>query len=278
MKRMTRIGVAALILLSLTEAGICGVGGGGDDGGGGGDSPPSDPFPGFDPYGFAVPGHPTYDFGLQAQFGDNHAKDLLGLAAKGNVVLGDYTRSTFATRVLPLLRPLITPPSGTQPYVVDPTDAPIGYLDNAPGYCGVHHPCFDGDYTTSDGGQQLAPDGSLTSGRKFYESSLEDAEFRALFPGTMGWKWQASSPGEVDYSVVDAVLYTNHAITGYLPQEDVVFFGAVVARDDALYYASKGHHYLHDIRLLDGMTASQIVLPMTIQRPKLVNWKDVPPP
>ena len=53
----------------------------------------------------------------------NAKADLVGLAAKGSLILGDYTSAAWSS----VTRRYQTPPF-TQPYVVDPSDAVNGYV------------------------------------------------------------------------------------------------------------------------------------------------------
>ena len=66
----------------------------------------------------------------------NAGKDMLGLAAKGNIVIGNYTDSSWMERV----EKYITPP-WVREYACDPSDASIGYPS-----------VFGGDYAANDGG------------------------------------------------------------------------------------------------------------------------------
>ena len=229
-------------------------------------------------YGFAVPGNPTYGFGLP----DNATRDLLGLAAKGNIVLGDYTwkgggdptKNDFAERgVLSLLQPQSAgnPTGKTQPYVVDPSDQALGYDNADSSLCGGKSPCFDSDYTQVDAngaGQKI--DGTP---RRFYESSLPDDEFQALVDPS----WRIDPSQEQPYEgVVDAVLYTNHALTGFTPHHSLSFFGSFVARDDGMVFGGYWMEFFHDLRLLGRDMASQVVLPVSVKRPELVRWRELP--
>jgi hypothetical protein len=216
------------------------------------------------PYGYAQPGHATYGFGLPS----NNTKPLLGLTAKGNIVLGDYTSPSFHDYVVPLFDG--SEGAVTMPYVIDPTDASLGYHDA--GFDDTGKPKFSGNYDQFDGGVKLNADGTVyendggsTVPRKFYESSLTDEAFQALVdanwdPETAGG-WQGG---------VNAVLFTNHALMGYTPQEGLNIFGSVVARDDTLVYnTSLGIE--HDARLTTGGAnqATDIGLPFSIRRPTL---------
>ena len=211
------------------------------------------------PYGFALPGDPQYGFTYKG----NEKQDFLALAAKGNVVIGDYTSAQFNANVLPALRPGAQ--SVTQPYAIDPTDAALGYHTGNKGvmYDAKGRPLFDGDYTTWDGGAKL--DGK---GRKFYESTLSDSAFKQLInPNDPLFKTSGKAK-------LDGVFYTNHAVAGAVNAEALNVNGALVSRDDALMFR-KDLYLNHDTRLLDT-SAVQLALPVSIKRPKLKSWSVCP--
>lgn len=184
----------------------------------------------------------------------NESKDLLGLAAKGNIVIGNYTDSSWGNAVKPLIRP-----GNTAAYACDPTDASIGYPST-----------FSGDYTVSDGGKKVKyvydsktktykPSG--TSDRKYYESTVGDQKIKDFM-----------DPSRV--SQIDAVLYNNHAVMGRV--ENVLMNGAMVCRDDGVSFA--GTVRLNwDIRLgshsLEGIDFF-IYLPMSVGTPRVVSWME----
>lgn len=234
-------------------------------------SPPPDP---WQPYGFAFPGDPVYGFDYQP----NSERDMLGLAAKGNIVLGDYTwdgdgdgMTDFEERgVLEMLQPNTAdnPDGKTQPYAVDQSDAALGYGS----YWIQGRPYFDGDYTQVDkNGQGEKADGTP---RRFYESSLPDAQFQALVEPS--WRSDPNEP-QPYHGFVDAVLYTNHALAGLTPHYGFTFFGSLVARDDAMVRTGTYTDMHHDVRLLGDEMASQTVLPLDIHRPRLKRWEELPP-
>jgi hypothetical protein len=156
----------------------------------------------------------------------NAARDMVGLAAKGSVILGDYTDSYWQGTTDYYMEPPFT-----NPYIVDPTDAANGYVT---GTDGDGNPTFDGDYRAYDGG--VKDDGSGgTRPRRFFESSLSDAEIHSLAGPAL--------------THVDAVIYTNHLLSGKLGA--ITFNGALVSRDEAMIYSS----YIrinYDIRIRHG--------------------------
>jgi hypothetical protein len=214
-----------------------------------------------------MPGDPVYGFPQVQQNGtpvlDVASKDLVGLAAKGNIIIGDYTSTTFKTQVLPNLRP--GSKSKTQPYVVDPTDVDLGYdTGDVENLCKGQSPCFGGDYTVQDKDGLLPGTQTNGSPRLFYESTLGDSTFRPL----------VSMPTST--LTVDAVLYTNHAMAGWSPAATAtVFNGSRVARDDGVIYSGP-IRINHDIRLLDDTFSPSIVLPMSVSRPTVTGFQECP--
>jgi hypothetical protein len=144
----------------------------------------------------------------------NKTKDMVGLAAKGSIVIGNYTTSDWKTT----LSKYQTPPF-TVPYPVDPTDDVNGYASYE--VDGV--PWFDGNYTSYDGGKKDNGSGGTTD-RRFYESSFSDADIIAN-----------SQAGYV--TRVDAITYTNHLYTGRVGA--TTFNGTIVARDEGIVYSTK---------------------------------------
>ncbi len=218
------------------------------------------------PYGYAYPGDPTYGFG----FPDPDTKDMLGLVAKGNIIIGDYTSTAFRNQVLPLLSSG-TASAVTQAYVVDQTDADLlGYGNTDASSCNGETPCFDGNYDQVDK-QGLVPGEKMDhSERKFYESTLSDSDFKKLIDASDDLNNKNGST-----AVIDAVLFTNHALAGWGNSDSLRIDGSMVSRDDAIRFRRRLNIY-HDIRLLGSETAQQVVLPFTVKRPTLVTWREVP--
>ena len=250
--------LASWLLLMVAPVSF-GAGGGGGGGGGAGTS--CTPSGDWEAYGFALPGDPVYGFA----FADNNAKDFVGLAAKGNIIIGDYTdkpntEDDFPGKVLPALTP--GPGSLTQAYQVDSTDASLGYANASSVLCGGKSPCFDGNYGQYDGGRKLD-----STQRRFYESSLSDTELTKLVEPKLLDPTQSVR--------IDAVLFTNHALAGLVSAKSLTINGSMVSRDDGLMF---GHAFYidHDIRLISA-PSTKLALPFSIHRPKLVQWQECPP-
>ena len=168
----------------------------------------------------------------------NSSKDFLGLATKGSVVIGDYTKGTW-NWVTDYLKPPFT-----QGYETDSSDSSLGY--DSDGNSGNGY-WFNGNYTALDGGQKL--DGS---NRKFYESSYDDAYFAGI--ADSGFVTQ-----------IDAVTYTNHAVTGRVGQ--LTMNGTFVSRDEAIGYS--GHLTInYDVRAQLEQVADNFYLPRQLDVPR----------
>ena len=147
----------------------------------------------------------------------NATKDLVGFAAKGSVILGDYTQGGWQSTTRAYLKPPFT-----VPYEVDPTDSGIGYVSY---FDKDGRPMFDGDYSDFDGGLK---DGDTPKhgvakpvSRRYYESSFADEVIAANADNQVQW--------------VDGVLYTNHLVSGKVGA--FTLNGAVVSRDEAMLYS-----------------------------------------
>lgn len=142
----------------------------------------------------------------------NTTRDLVVLACKGNVLFGDYTSSTWYSKVKSYIRP-----SFTSSYETDASDYELGYDSDwnpANGYR------FNGDYTALDGGQKVDEYGNNTD-RRYYESSICRTTVHAVAQNEM-----------VDR--VDAVVYNNHLISGYTG--GIKVNGCLIGRDEAIIF------------------------------------------
>lgn len=195
------------------------------------------------------PSWPKPDATPSATDTTNSTKDFLGLAAKGNVVVGNYTRNDWKTNVLPYLDP-----DFTDPYEVDATDADIGYVS----YYQGGKPYFDGDYTDNDGGYKKANSGNGQVARKYYESSLSDTYINTL-------------AGATAVSTIEAVSYNNHALAGKVGNFTVN--GTIISRDEAIIYTGN-ISMNYDVRAWGGPEALDIFLPRELVLPQVLSWEE----
>ncbi|MCU0726088.1 MAG: hypothetical protein MUE73_09910, partial [Planctomycetes bacterium] len=155
--------------------------------------------------------------------GQNAGRDLVGLVARGSVILGNYTQSTWKSATSSYLKPPFT-----EPYIVDEADRDIGFVSF---YDVEGRPRFHADYTAYDGGKKSglnptaitglgdagawfqSPGG--TTSRRFYESSFPDTFLSGLC--------------STEVRRVDGVIYTNHLLSGRIGRS--AFNGTLVGRD-----------------------------------------------
>ncbi len=193
------------------------------------------------------PAWPKPDTDPTATDAVNNTRDFLGLATKGNIVIGDYTRTDWKT-----VKNYLKPPF-TQAYDTDATDAVIGYDSDGNPLNGYR---FDGDYTSNDGGVKDDGSGEATN-RKYYESSLSDD-----FINTNG------APSN-QIRRIDAVTYTNHAFAGRVGA--FTMNGTLVARDEAIIY-SGSIRMNYDIRAKSK--GDDFHLPSELALPQTMSWKE----
>jgi len=176
----------------------------------------------------------------------NKTKDMVGLAAKGSILIGDYTEADWRNTI----KKYQSPPF-TVPYKVDSTDAANGYVS----YERDGAPYFDGDYTSIDGGKKDDGKGGTTD-RRYYESSLSDDDVHA-----------SAQKGLV--TRVDAIMYTNHLFSGRVGK--ITMNGTIVARDEACVYTSE-FTVNYDIRVRgNGYEQVDIYLPREPSR-RVLYW------
>ena len=222
----------------------------------------------------------------------NSKADLLTLAAKGNIVLGNSSDRDWYEAIEKYISS-----SFVKPYQCDKSDNDIGYKER-----------FNGDYRAKDGLYKAVFDVVAASpGHEAYDSWER-------FPSSWGgWEWKnvhhpaeeahpgycvykgqkrsryyesligdelinelSSSEGRV--SRVDAVLYNNHAIMGQIGK--CSFNGALVCRDEALIY-SGGIYFNWDIRIGSGSLDSKGIdafcyMPLAPVDPYTSEWKALP--
>ena len=202
-----------------------------------------------------APSWPKPDNNAENTTKKNQSADMLGLIAKGNIVLGNSAQSSW----LGSIRNYIRPPF-VNGYECDATDASIGY----PEY-------FDGNYTAKDGGKKVEYVWDYKT-KEYVPSSLSD---RRYYESTAGSKIINDLSQSSYISNVDAVLYNNHAIMGKI--DKCKFNGALVCRDEGCWYSS-WVRMNWDIRLgsrsPDGMDFF-IYLPMSVADPRVIGWREV---
>ena len=208
----------------------------------------------------------------------NSTKDLLCLAAKGNIVMGDCTSSGWLDNTL---RRVLTQQPYVQPYACAHADDGT-WIDGDIGYPRPGKNVFEGNYTAADGGSKVAQQAvykqqyiggrwqnvldhytySPASGRRYYDSVVAPHEISS----------RAST-----ITQIDAVLYNNHGIFGKLGQ--CTINGSLVCRNEGMIFS--GRLYLNwDYRLYSGSpenVMNQLVgMPLGTGKPVVLSWQEVP--
>ncbi|MBO7720860.1 MAG: hypothetical protein J6T01_00470 [Kiritimatiellae bacterium] len=234
---------------------------------------------------------------------DNSTKDMLGLMAKGNIVMGDYTESSWLSSI----RTYLTSQPYVQRYKCDSTDDLIGYPET-----------FGGSYAATEKVTQMgsasdadhAPGGWNPSTGQF--GKVREVELGTTHTETTqtwdSWrrKWVTTTTEVPDIGLatvydrkyyesvanddeissrcstitrIDAVLYNNHGIFGKLGECSIN--GSLVCRNEGLQYSRK--LYLNwDIRLYSGSSETvdnnQVGLAKASDSPPTtLDWCILPP-
>lgn len=211
----------------------------------------------------------------------NSSKDLLCLAAKGNIVMGDCTAG--ASWLDNTLKKVLTQQPYVQPYACAQADDG-SWIDGDIGYPKLGKTRFEGNYTDTDGGSKVKETPvyrqerdrwgrlqnvldhytySVTTGRRYYDSVVAPNEI--------------ASRAKTAITQIDAVLYNNHGIFGKLGQ--CTINGSLVCRNEGMIFSGK--LYLNwDYRLYSGSpenVMNQLVgMPLGTGRPIVQFWQEVP--
>ena len=208
----------------------------------------------------------------------NSSKDLLCLAAKGNIVMGDCTASGWLDTTL---KKVLTQQPYVQPYACAQADDG-SWIDGDIGYPKAGDSVFAGNYTATDGGNKVTREAVYRqewNGRR-WQNVFDHYEYKSA----TGRRYYDSvvAPNEISsrastITQIDAVLYNNHGIFGKLGQ--CTINGSLVCRNEGMIFSGK--LYLNwDYRLYSGSpenVMNQLVgMPLGTGKPKVLFWQEVP--
>lgn len=228
----------------------------------------------------------------------NKDKDLLGLFARENVVVGDHTNSTWRSYVGWWLG---------HPANASKEDAGEDQIPNtAAGKDGIPGTADDdvlegdGQFTTQKYTQQDADLGLIPPGKSVNDpipGTGEDIDGDGVFDDTIGlaqldlpgpvnsatWGGNVPPGGNVNYSSIaslaidrlDGVFYTNHAFAWLtVPSTPINVNGAIVSRNESIIYGGPGIHMNYDCRLLGGNSGmASGFLPRTPAPIRTLSWR-----
>lgn len=202
----------------------------------------------------------------------NATKDMLGLVAKGNIVIGDSTDATWHNSVDSYIKSG-TSSSVVKKYACDPSDASIGYPATFQGnytavedvngqkfgkvrpvevqktreehyqerYVTGYNRWGQAQYGYRDAVRQVAyteTELGNAMNRRYYETVCDDNILKKLKDST-------------GIAQIDAILYNNHGIFGTPGRANATFNmnGSLVCRDEALIFSGNGIRFNWDFRL-----------------------------
>ena len=239
---------------------------------------------------------------------NNSTKDMLGLMAKGNIVMGDYTDSSWLSSI----RTYLTSQPYVQKYMCDNTDANIGYPTTFGGsYATVEKVPVSDAKATSQIMSSANPGGATIVGSNYQFGKVREVELETTHTETVTtydrWGRPKTTTTEVhdrglrtvydrcyyesvvkDEEIssrcstitrIDAILYNNHGIFGKLGKCTVN--GSLVCRNEGLQYSS--NLYLNwDMRLFSGSSETvdndKVGLAKASDTPPTtVDWRLLPP-
>lgn len=239
----------------------------------------------------------------------NAKKDMLGLVAKGNIVVGDSTTDAWMNRVWDYIR-TDGRSSVVHQYACDPSDANIGYpatfrgdytaVEWVPGLSGDLAAAAPGGYDAASGQfgkirtrlveldtwhNEPVYDywGRYLGMRQVRDTAAENyvAYDRRYYETVCDDRIMRSLKDSAGIAQIDAVLYNNHGIFGTPGRSGATFSlnGSLVCRDEALIFTGNGSRFNWDIRLKakSGNTVTgNLGLPVGPQEPYVTEWMEVP--
>lgn len=216
----------------------------------------------------------------------NAGADALGLFARENVVMSDFTNSTWRSYVSSWLNNSL-----------NASREDLGQ-DNLPntGDEGEYNTIFEID-TYEEGsfipagknvGDPISGTGEDIDGDGVYDPTICLADFDlpvalSLTAASGGWAGN-KPPGITNYTTIsttyitqiDGILYTNHALAGLIGNwgTGVTFNGAMVSRVESIIYR-QSLVANHDERFLEGGGSVNFPLPRTKQPVRILSWREL---
>jgi hypothetical protein len=233
----------------------------------------------------------------EAWLSSNWNKDFLGLFARKNVVVGDFTNATWQFyESMWMSDPLNTSAEDDGADGIPNTragrDGILGTADDdvleGDGVFTIQH------YTQAEADMGLIPAGANVGdpipgtgedidGNGVYDGQASLSDVLLTTPlDTANWGGNMPTAGISNYhsiasmsaSNLDAVFYTNHSFCWtVLGGQSAKINGALVSRNEDIIYGTPTMEVNYDCRLLGGSSSRAArLLPMTIQAPEILRW------
>ena len=227
----------------------------------------------------------------------NATKDLVGFAAKGNIVLGDASNASIFTSSI---KSYLSTQPYVQQYACDDSDKNIGYPRTIEYGYTKNESKFCGDYTQVDGGslvtittkketqttttpvynsktrkwENKTTTTEITRNvftdshtRHYYDSVVHNSLLKSLY---------SANGSNFLITKIDGVLYNNHGTFGKIGA--CTINGSLVCRNEGILYSS----YLninHDIRLREDSAEgidNKVGMPLGAAAPGVTSWHELP--
>ena len=223
----------------------------------------------------------------KAENADNSTKDMLGLMAKGNIVLGDCTSSSWLSSI----NTYITKSPYVQRYSCDASDADIGY----PSQFGGSYAALDGGLKTTLTYETRELPTTHPEQRPVYNSrgrfigyetvQVHDTETVPVYHNNYNRHYydtvcdnRVISENLSTITQIDAILYNNHGTFGVIGSCSIN--GSLVCRNEGIKY-SGNLHINWDYRLYSGSAEtvdndSAGLARSSDNPPATVAWQEVP--
>ena len=237
----------------------------------------------------------------------NAKKDMLGLVAKGNIVIGDSTDTAWHNSVDSYIKSG-TSSSVVKRYACDPSDADIGYPATFQGnYTAVEDVngqkfgkvraetvTLETTHTVRTTTRQQVVTGYDWWGRPQYgykdvvtetqvhdtETRLSTAYDRRYYETVCDDNILKTLKDASGIAQIDAILYNNHGIFGTPGRSGANFNlnGSLVCRDEALIFSGNGIRFNWDMRLRrknNRDVNTRVGLPVGPQDPYTIEWLEI---
>lgn len=236
--------------------------------------------------------------GFESWLSANATKNALGLFARENIVLGDYTHSTFNSYVGGWM---------AHPDNQSKEDAGADGIPNTRwGRDGVPF-TWDDDYLEGDGQwtvdhytAEMAAQGLIPAGKSVGDAipgTGEDIDGDGTYDPTTtmsnlavpaalnSTNWAGNIPSGTSafnsiatryIAQMDCAMYTNHTLAGYVINSggDIKFNGCIVSRNEDIVYSAANLVMNHDLRLMGGGDFFGYYLPRTFKNIRVMRVTD----
>lgn len=229
---------------------------------------------------------------------DNWNKDFLGVFAAENIVVGDYTNSTWKKYVSGWMKSSLNKSAedagsdgipntkagldgilGTadDDVLEDDGEWTVEYYSENDAELGLVPPGFKVGDPIPGTGEDIDGDGVYDGTTTYSDLEIDDHLNFGQYGGTM------KPPGIHKYNKIasmsanqlDGVFYTNHSFCWtVLGSDPATINGALISRNENIVYGTPSLDFNYDCRLLGGVTGlAQDLLPRIVGTPEILMWR-----